>query len=351
MPNLAGALKAVDAGVDGLIVEGGEGGGFKSPRPVSTMVLLPLVVSKVDVPVIAAGGFVDGATMAAALALGAEGVQLGTRMVSSAESPIHDNWKQAVLDAGETDTVFLNQHTSPALRALRTDRTNALEFDTETNAMALFGNAMDLYFGGRHGGRGRAVGPGGRAHRRDQAGGRRSSRSAPATAWPRSTTWRRATRPGSSVRAMASRTLIDHGTFYEGPRWHDGRWWVSDFYRRLVLSFGADGGDVREELTVEALPSGLGWAPDGSLLVVSQTDHSSCAARPTGRSTEVAAFGEHCGGFANDMVVDAQGRAYIGNAGFDLMAGGEPSTANLVRVDLDGTVASPPKTSPSRTVP
>ena len=148
VPNLAGALKAVDAGVDGLIVEGGEGGGFKSPRPVSTMVLLPLVVSKVHVPVIAAGGFLDGPTMAAALALGAEGIQLGTRMVSSAESPIHDNWKQAVLDAHETDTVFLNQHTSPALRALRTERTNALEFDTETNAMALFGNAMDLYFGG-----------------------------------------------------------------------------------------------------------------------------------------------------------------------------------------------------------
>jgi len=148
VPNLAGALKAVDAGVDGLIVEGGEGGGFKSPRPVATMVLLPLVVSKVDVPVIAAGGFIDGPTMAAALALGAEGVQLGTRMVSAAESPIHHNWKQAILDATETDTVFLNQHTSPALRALRTDRTDALEFDHETNAMVLFGNAMDLYFGG-----------------------------------------------------------------------------------------------------------------------------------------------------------------------------------------------------------
>lgn len=148
VPNLAGALKAVDAGVDGLIVEGGEGGGFKSPRPVSTMVLLPLVVSKVDVPVIAAGGFLDGPTMAAALALGAEGVQLGTRMVSSVESPIHDNWKQAVVDAAETDTVFLNQHTSPALRALRTERTSALELDTETNAMSLFAHAMDLYFGG-----------------------------------------------------------------------------------------------------------------------------------------------------------------------------------------------------------
>ena len=148
VPDLAGALKAVDAGVDGLVVEGGEGGGFKSPTPVSTMVLLPLIASKVDVPIIAAGGFVDGPTMAAALALGAEGIQMGTRMVSAAESPIHDNWKQAVLAARETDTVFLNRHTKPALRALRTERTTALEFDTESNAMALFGRAMDLYFGG-----------------------------------------------------------------------------------------------------------------------------------------------------------------------------------------------------------
>ena len=148
VPTLYGALKAVDAGVDGLIVEGGEGGGFKNPRPVATMVLLPLIASKVDVPIIAAGGMLDGPTMAAAFALGAEGIQMGTRMVSSAESPVHDNWKQAVVDAAETDTVFLNQHTSPALRALRTERTSALEFDRESNAMALFGRAMDLYFGG-----------------------------------------------------------------------------------------------------------------------------------------------------------------------------------------------------------
>jgi enoyl-[acyl-carrier protein] reductase II len=148
VPDLKSALKAVAAGVDGLIVEGGEGGGFKSPRPVASMVLLPLVRSKVDVPIIAAGGFLDGPTMAAALALGAEGVQLGTRMVSSLESPIHDNWKQADVAAAETDTVFLNQHTSPALRALRTERTTALEFDREQDAMALFGRAMDLYFGG-----------------------------------------------------------------------------------------------------------------------------------------------------------------------------------------------------------
>ena len=82
VPTLAAARKAADAGVDGLIVEGGEGGGFKSPRPVASMVLVPLVVSQIDLPVIAAGGFVDGPTMAAALALGAEGIQLGTRMVA-----------------------------------------------------------------------------------------------------------------------------------------------------------------------------------------------------------------------------------------------------------------------------
>ncbi len=147
VPTLRAAHKAVEAGVDGLIVEGGEGGGFKNPRPVSSMVLLPLVVQSVDVPVIAAGGFLDGPTMAAALALGAEGIQLGTRMVSAAESPVHDNWKKSILDAAETDTVFLNSHTSPALRALRTGRTSALEFDRESNAMAAF-NVKDLYFGG-----------------------------------------------------------------------------------------------------------------------------------------------------------------------------------------------------------
>lgn len=149
VPTLDAALKAVDAGVDGLVVEGAEGGGFKNPRDVSTMVLLPLVRSRVDVPIIAAGGIVDGRTMAAAFALGAEAVQMGTRMVSAAESPIHDNWKNAIVDAKETDTVMLNRHTSPSLRALRTATAEALEFDTESNAMAtLAASPLDLYFGG-----------------------------------------------------------------------------------------------------------------------------------------------------------------------------------------------------------
>jgi enoyl-[acyl-carrier protein] reductase II len=147
VPTLAGALKAIAAGVDGLVVEGGEGGGFKNPRDVSSMVLLPLVASKVDVPIIAAGGITDGASMAAAFALGAEGVQMGTRMVSAAESPVHDNWKQAIVDAAETDTVFLNRFSKPGLRALRTERTTRLEHDDHVD-MALFGRATDLYFGG-----------------------------------------------------------------------------------------------------------------------------------------------------------------------------------------------------------
>ena len=150
VPSLSAALKAVEAGVDGLIVEGGEGGGFKNPRDVSTMVLLPLVCSKVSVPVIGAGGITDGATMAAAFALGAEGVQMGTRMVSAAESPVHENWKAAIVEAKETDTVFLNRFgPGPALRALRTEKTSAYEKETpEGGVMAEFANALKLYFGG-----------------------------------------------------------------------------------------------------------------------------------------------------------------------------------------------------------
>jgi enoyl-[acyl-carrier protein] reductase II len=112
------------------------------------MVLLPLVRSRVRVPIIAAGGFVDGATMAAAFVLGAEGIQLGTRMVSSAESPVHQNWKDAIVRAEETDTVFLNRFHSPALRALRTERSARLEKELEKNVFGQFGSAKDLYFGG-----------------------------------------------------------------------------------------------------------------------------------------------------------------------------------------------------------
>jgi len=147
VPTLKTALKAIAAGVDGLVVEGGEGGGFKNPRDVATMVLLPLVASKVGVPIVAAGGIVDGRSMAAAFALGAEGVQMGTRMVSAAESPVHENWKNAIVAAAETDTVFLNRFSRPGLRAMRTERSERLEKDDHV-PMSEMSRAMDLYFGG-----------------------------------------------------------------------------------------------------------------------------------------------------------------------------------------------------------
>ena len=149
VPTLAGALKAIEAGVDGLVVEGGEGGGFKNPKDVALMVLLPLIRSKVDVPIVAAGGMVCGRTMAAAFALGAEAVQMGTRMVSAAESPVHQNWKDAIINAKETDTLFLNRHgPGPALRALRTDRTEKLDVTPSENIMGEMRGVLDLYFGG-----------------------------------------------------------------------------------------------------------------------------------------------------------------------------------------------------------
>src|SRR4051812_3651811 len=124
------------------------------------------------------------------------------------------------------------------------------------------------------------------------------------------------------------RTLLAGGTFFEGPRWHDGRWWVSDFSRNLVLSFDADGGDVREEAVVEGQPSGIGWLPDGSLLIVSMKDHR-LVRRPAGAGagSRLEPFADLSGvatGLCNDMVVDGAGRSWVGNFGFDLFGGGPP---------------------------
>jgi enoyl-[acyl-carrier protein] reductase II len=145
VPGLKGAQKAVEAGVDGLVVEGSEGAGFKNLRDVTSMVLLPLIASRLDVPIIAAGGMADGRSMAAAFALGAEGVQMGTRMVASLESPVHQNMKQAVVDAEETDTMMINQHNGKPVRVLRTESTAKFELSLEGDPMALLGDIMSLY--------------------------------------------------------------------------------------------------------------------------------------------------------------------------------------------------------------
>lgn len=147
VPTVEAAIKSVAAGVDGLVVEGGEGGGFKNPEEVSTFVLLQAVRAAVDVPLVAAGGIADGRGMAAAFALGAEAVQMGTRFVSSAESPVHANYKAAIVDAATTGTLVLNKLSSPCIRALKTDATKAMYADGQMRPDT-FSRILDLYFGG-----------------------------------------------------------------------------------------------------------------------------------------------------------------------------------------------------------
>lgn len=117
---LHGALKADDAGVDGLIVEGSESAGMRAATEVSTFALLQAVREAVTIPIVAAGGIVDGRGMAAAFALGAEGVAMGTRFLASSESPVHFNYKQAIIDAEVTDTMLLDSPPSAKWRGLRT---------------------------------------------------------------------------------------------------------------------------------------------------------------------------------------------------------------------------------------
>ena len=147
VPTVEMALKCVEAGVDGLVVEGGEGGGFKNPEEVSTLVLLQAIREKVGVPLIAAGGIIDGRGMAAAFALGAEGIQMGTRFVASLESPVHAHYKEAIVSAGTTGTWMLNTKSSPCIRALKTDFTQTIH---EAGLMGpeSFSGIQKVYFGG-----------------------------------------------------------------------------------------------------------------------------------------------------------------------------------------------------------
>jgi sugar lactone lactonase YvrE len=132
--------------------------------------------------------------------------------------------------------------------------------------------------------------------------------------------------------------LVDRGTFFEGLRWRGGRWWASDFYADRVIAVDPEG--TVEEVMHLRQPSGLGWLPDGSLLAVSMTGHELWRRAPVGTVTRHADISALSRGEANDMLVDPAGRAYVGNYGFDLMAGAAPEAAVLVRVDPDGTVSA-----------
>jgi sugar lactone lactonase YvrE len=130
--------------------------------------------------------------------------------------------------------------------------------------------------------------------------------------------------------------LVDGLTFPEAPRWRDGKLWFSDFYSHRVLTVDLTG-HLETVVEVSQRPSGLGWRPDGSLLIVSMLDRR--LLRLDGDKLRVVAdLSTLATGPCNDMVVDAVGRAYVGNFGFDRHRGEPPRTACLARVDPDGRV-------------
>ena len=133
-------------------------------------------------------------------------------------------------------------------------------------------------------------------------------------------------------------TIVTGMSYLEGPRWHDQRIWFSDFYTCRVYSAAEDGSDLRTEAEVAQQPSGLGWLPDGRLLIVSMRDGRLLRREADGTLVCHADLSGYISGHLNDMVVDSRGRAFVGEFGFDLMGGADLKPAGLLRVDPDGTI-------------
>lgn len=131
--------------------------------------------------------------------------------------------------------------------------------------------------------------------------------------------------------------LLDGLCFGEGPRWHEERLWFSDMHDQRVIAVGLDG---RAETICEVAsdPSGLGWLPDGRLLVVSMRDRRLLRREADGSLVEHADLSGLATFHCNDMLVDRTGRAYVGNFGWDLHGGGQPAPADLALVMPDGRV-------------
>jgi sugar lactone lactonase YvrE len=136
----------------------------------------------------------------------------------------------------------------------------------------------------------------------------------------------------------STRILATGFAFPEGPRWHQGRLWFSDQHGGYVYALAADGA-VAEQIAVPGQPSGLGWLPGGDLLVVSMKERRLYRRGGDGALTVHAELAQIHPGYSNDMVVDAAGRAYVGNIGFDFDGGAEFAATNLARVDATGAVA------------
>lgn len=130
--------------------------------------------------------------------------------------------------------------------------------------------------------------------------------------------------------------LADGFSYLEGPRWRNGKLYVSDFYTHQVLAID-ESGKVELVATVPEQPSGLGWLPDGRLLIVSMRDRKVLRQETDGTLTEHADLSELTTWHLNDMTVDETGRAYVGSFGFDLMSGAPAQTSNIVLIQQDGS--------------
>jgi sugar lactone lactonase YvrE len=138
---------------------------------------------------------------------------------------------------------------------------------------------------------------------------------------------------------MSWELVVDGIDFGEGPRWHLGRLWFSDFHQGTISSVGHDG-VRRVEVAWEGRPSGLGWLPDGRLLFVSMLDQRVMRVEADGSIVEHADLVGIATGPCNDMVVGRGGNAYVGNFGFDFEGGERPAAAMLAIVWADGTVTA-----------
>lgn len=136
---------------------------------------------------------------------------------------------------------------------------------------------------------------------------------------------------------MRLRTIISDLGFAEAPRWHEGRLWFVDYFSGEVLRASLDGA-CETAARVENMPGGLGFLPDGTPLVVSQRDFRILHIGPDGALSEYADLSGHAVGAANELLVDPQGRAWVGHHGFDFFGGAEPRPSSLLRVDMDGAV-------------
>lgn len=133
-------------------------------------------------------------------------------------------------------------------------------------------------------------------------------------------------------------TLAEGFCFLEGPRWHDGRLWLSDMWGHAVYTVSPDG-TVTEVVKVPNRPSGLNFLPDGRLVIVSMADRRLLTLERDGSLAQYADLSALVTADINDSVVDADGAIYVGNFGYDLMGGAEPALANLVRVAPDGSAS------------